>query len=89
MRDIKALSSRFVNDKHLSTKPFYWESGYVAFTCTHAQVERIVPLLRQQEKYHEHHTFHEEVLEIMGELNIPFEAPSQLKWLDALYKKSG
>lgn len=84
MRDIKALSSRHVNDKQLSAKPFYWENGYVAFTCTRAQVERIVPLLQQQKAYHTHHTFKEEILEIMGELNIHFDEAPEMQWADAL-----
>lgn len=89
MRDVKALSSRFVNEENLSKTPFYWENGYVAFSCTHAQVEQLLPLFNKQELYHAQHTFKDEILEMMGELNIHFSESPDLRWLDALYRKSG
>ena len=84
IRDVKALSSRFVNEKKLSSKPFYWERGYGAFSCAHAQVPRIKRMIERQDEYHVHKTFHEEYLELMGELNIDFGKTTTLNWFDAL-----
>ncbi|MDX1477148.1 MAG: transposase [Saprospiraceae bacterium] len=84
MRDVKALSSRYVNDNGLCSKPFYWERGYGAFSCSHAQVPRIRKMIEQQDTYHQHKTFHDEYLELMGELNIDFTRTSILNWFNVI-----
>lgn len=84
MRDVKALSSRYINQNGLSSKPFYWEHGYGAFSCAHGQVPRIRQMIERQELYHEHKTFYDEYTELMGELNIDFSRSSKLNWFDVM-----
>ena len=84
MRDVKALSSRFVNEKKLLSRPFYWEQGYRAFSCSSKQLSRIKHMIQQQEDYHKDTTIEDEYMELMGERNINFNKSPRLNWISAL-----
>lgn len=52
VRDIKAGSSKFINDNDLVKGKFNWQSGFGAFTYSKSQVDSVVRYIANQEDHH-------------------------------------
>ena len=65
LRDIKANSSRFINEKKWVTGKFEWQNGFGAFTYGHSQLGSIISYIENQEEHHKKKTFKEEYLEFL------------------------
>jgi putative transposase len=73
VRDIKANSSRFINEKAWIPGKFEWQEGYGAFSYSHSQIPNVVKYIENQEKHHKIKTFREEYLEFLKVYNIDFK----------------
>ena len=60
VRDVKANSSRFVNEKRWVKGRFNWQEGFGAFSYSHSEVDSVVKYIQNQEKHHSKKTFREE-----------------------------
>ena len=74
VREIKANSSRFINEKRFVKGKFEWQNGFGAFSCGHSQLDTIINYIKRQE---EHHTtkkisFNEEYLEFLQSYEIDY-----------------
>ncbi len=63
VRDIKANSSRFINEKRWIRGRFNWQEGFGAFSYSHSQLNMVVNYIRNQEQHHSIKPFREEYLE--------------------------
>jgi putative transposase len=52
VRDIKANSSKFINEKRWVMGRFRWQEGFGAFSYAHSQLDAVVNYIRNQEKHH-------------------------------------
>jgi putative transposase len=73
VRDIKANSSRFINDKRWVTGKFEWQAGFGAFSVGHTQVDMVVNYIRNQEEHHRNKTYKEEYLMLLKENEINYK----------------
>jgi putative transposase len=73
VREVKANSSRFMNERHLVPGRFEWQEGYGAFTCSHSQLGRVVEYIKQQPEHHRQTTFHEEYIQFLKKYNVPHD----------------
>ncbi len=60
VRDVKANSSRFVNEKRWVKGRFNWQEGFGAFSYSHSELDSVVKYIQNQEKHHSKKTFREE-----------------------------
>ncbi len=60
VRDVKANSSRFVNEKKWVRGKFNWQEGFGAFSYSHSELDTVVKYIQNQEKHHSKKTFREE-----------------------------
>ncbi len=60
VRDVKANSSRFINEKKWVKGKFQWQEGFGAFSYSHSELDSIVKYIQNQEKHHSKKTFREE-----------------------------
>ncbi|MFN8340248.1 MAG: IS200/IS605 family transposase [Cyclobacteriaceae bacterium] len=74
VRDIKANSSRFVNEMKLVSGKFEWQNGFGAFTLGHSQLDSIADYIRKQEEHHQTTTFKEEYQKSLRLSGIDFDA---------------
>jgi putative transposase len=72
VRDIKAGSSKWINEKRLAIGRFEWQSGYGAFTIGQSQVNRIVKYILNQEEHHRVKTFKEEYLDFLNAYEVEY-----------------
>src|SRR5690606_10556679 len=52
VRDIKANSSRFINEKGWINGKFEWQTGFGAFSYSHSQLANVIHYIENQENYH-------------------------------------
>ncbi len=73
VRDIKANSSRFINEKGFVRGKFSWQEGFGVFSYSHSHIDRVINYIVKQEEHHKKKTFKEEYLELLEKFNIKFE----------------
>ncbi|OXG05590.1 REP element-mobilizing transposase RayT [Flavobacterium araucananum] len=73
VRDIKANSSKFINDKKWINGKFEWQTGFGAFSYSHSQLTNVINYIRNQEEHHKIKTFKEEYIEFLKLFNIEFK----------------
>ena len=72
VRDVKANSSKFVNERNFVTGKFEWQQGFGAFTLGHSQMDVIIQYINKQEEHHVSKTFKEEYVEFLKRYEIEF-----------------
>ena len=73
IRDVKANSSRFINEKKWVKGKFEWQQGFGAFSYSHSQLTTIINYIRRQEDHHKTKTFKEEYVEFLKHYEIDFQ----------------
>ena len=73
VRDIKANSSKFINQKRWIMGRFEWQVGFGAFSYSRSQLDDLVKYIKNQEKHHMRKTFREEYLEILKRFNVNYD----------------
>lgn len=83
MRDIKANSSRFINEKKWVLGKFERQAGFGAFTIGQSQIDRVVNYILTQEEHHKKKTFREEYVEFLNAYKIDYKSEYIFKDIDA------
>ena len=73
VRDIKAGSSKFINDKKWINGKFNWQEGYGAFTHCMKDKEMIINYIKNQKKHHQDEDFEQEYRRLLEENEIKFD----------------
>ncbi len=73
VRDIKAGSSKWINDHHFVKGKFHWQDGYAAFSYSKSQRDPVIKYIVNQEQHHRRKTFREEYLELLRKSEIEFD----------------
>jgi putative transposase len=73
MRKVKANSSRYVNEHHLTKGKFEWQEGYGAFSYSQSQVDSVYQYIANQEEHHKKQPFREEYLAFLEKFKISYE----------------
>jgi REP element-mobilizing transposase RayT len=74
IRDIKANSSRFINEKRWVHGKFEWQLGFGAFTLGQSQSDIIINYIRNQESHHQKKSFKEEYIDLLNHYNVIYKA---------------
>lgn len=82
VRDIKANSSRFINESNWVRGKFQWQTGYGAFSYSRSHIDRVVKYILNQEKHHENRTFKEEYIELLEKFEIDYDEKYLFDWID-------
>tara|TARA_R110000868_G_scaffold276394_1_gene536049 strand:- start:812 stop:1270 length:459 start_codon:yes stop_codon:yes gene_type:complete len=72
VRDIKANSSRFINDKSWINGKFEWQTGFGAFSYSHSQLTNVINYIQNQEEHHNKKTFKEEYVDFLKAFDINY-----------------
>ncbi|WP_318343272.1 IS200/IS605 family transposase [Flagellimonas baculiformis] len=73
VRDIKANSSRFINEKRWIKGKFEWQTGFGAFSYSHSHLDKIVQYIKNQEKHHAKKSFKEEYVAFLETFQIDYD----------------
>jgi REP element-mobilizing transposase RayT len=72
VRDIKANSSRFINEKKWINGKFEWQTGFGAFSYNHSQLTNVINYIQNQEEHHKKKTFKEEYVDFLKAFDIDY-----------------
>lgn len=72
VRDVKAVSSRWVHDE-TGDRGFSWQEGYGAFSVSASQRELVRNYIAKQEEHHRKRTFQEEYVELLKRSGVEYD----------------
>ena len=73
MRDIKASSSKWINEKKHVKGKFQWQEGFGAFSYSQSQLNQVISYIDNQEKHHSKKTFNQEYIELLKKFKIEYD----------------
>lgn len=73
MRDIKANSARFVNERKFTKIKFRWQPGYGAFSVRPADSEVVARYIDNQEEHHKKTSMRNEFVSLLKEHQVEFD----------------
>lgn len=73
IREIKANSSKFINELPEKIPKFEWQKGYGAFTVSYSHLDSVSHYIQNQQDHHQTKTFEEEYIKLLKLHNIAFE----------------
>jgi putative transposase len=81
LRDIKANSSKFINENKWLPGKFKWQEGYGAFSYAHSQLDEVIHYINFQEEHHKKVTFKEEYLKFLQKFEIDYDPKYLFDWI--------
>jgi putative transposase len=73
VRDIKANSSKWINDKKYVSGKFQWQEGFGAFTYSQSQLDNVIGYIEKQKEHHTKKSFQQEYEELLEKFKIEYD----------------
>ena len=73
MKNVKAKSSKWINEQQLTKEKFEWQEGFGAFSYGQSQINSVFQYIKKQEEHHHTHTFKEEYLKLLEIFEVPYD----------------
>ena len=83
VRDIKAGSSKYINDNKWIQGKFNWQEGFGAFSYAKSQQDLVVKYILNQEEHHKTKSFKEEYLEFLEKFEIDYDEKYLFEWIES------
>jgi REP element-mobilizing transposase RayT len=72
LRDIKANTSKFINEKRWLPDKFQWQNGYGGFSYSRSQIDNVIKYIKNQEEHHNTTSFREEYIKLLEQFDIDY-----------------
>jgi REP element-mobilizing transposase RayT len=73
VRDVKAGSSKFINQKRWVAGRFSWQEGFGAFSYSRSQLGTVIRYIENQQEHHAKKSFREEYVALLEKFNVDFD----------------
>jgi putative transposase len=73
LRDIKAGSSKWLNETKCRDGKFGWQDGYAAFTVSRSQLSKVAEYVRNQAEHHRSKSFREELVSFLERHDLDYD----------------
>ncbi|MCF6360092.1 MAG: IS200/IS605 family transposase [Cyclobacteriaceae bacterium] len=73
VRDIKAGSSGFINQKQWMLAKFNWQEGFGAFSYSQSQLNDVVQYIENQKEHHKKASFKEEYKLLLNKFKVDYQ----------------
>lgn len=73
VRDIKAGSSGFINERRWVAGRFSWQEGFGAFSYGHSQLGAVIRYIQNQQQHHRRRSFAEEYRQLLDRFQVPHD----------------
>ena len=73
IQNIKANSSKWINEKKFLKVKFEWQEGYGAFSYSKSHVQNVIKYIQNQEKRHHVKSFNDEYLDFLKAFEIDYD----------------
>lgn len=81
MRDVKANSSKWINENNLTKEKFEWQTGYGAFSYSKSHLQNVINYIKNQKSHHQKQTFLEEYKDFLEKFEIEYNIDFSFKEL--------
>lgn len=82
IRDVKANSSRFINESQWLRGGFSWQEGFGAFSYSLNDIDMVAHYILHQQEHHKRKSFHGEYIELLKEFTIQYEERKLFRWIE-------
>jgi putative transposase len=82
VRDIKANSSHFINEKRWVMGRFSWQEGFGAFSYSRSQLGTVIRYIQDQQQHHAGRTFSDEYTQLLERFGVEYDRRYIFKALD-------
>lgn len=73
LRDLKANTSKFINEKKWLRGKFQWQTGYGRSSYSHSQIDDVVRYINNQKMHHKTSSFKEEYLKLLDKYKVGYD----------------
>jgi REP element-mobilizing transposase RayT len=73
VREVKAGSSKFINEKRWVLGRFSWQEGFGAFSYARSQLGAVIRYIQNQQKHHAKKSFRDEYLELLEKFGVEYD----------------
>jgi REP element-mobilizing transposase RayT len=73
VQEVKAMSSKFINEQNWIAQRFEWQGGYGAFSYARSQVKTVIRYILNQQKHHAKQNFKEEYIQILDNFELKYK----------------
>jgi len=72
VQDIKANSSKWINEKKLAKGKFKWQSGFGAFSYSKSHISKVALYIENQERHHEKKSMIDEYKDFLVKFEVDY-----------------
>ncbi len=73
MKTVKAKSSKYINENHLTKQRFEWQEGYGVFSYNQSSIDSVSKYIQNQAEHHKNQTFRDEYIALLRAFNIEYD----------------
>jgi putative transposase len=73
VKDIKANSSRWINERRFSPSRFEWQNGFGGFSCSKSELPAIIKYIENQEIHHSKNSFGDEYIQLLKSQEVEYD----------------
>jgi hypothetical protein len=73
MQEVKAVSSKFINESGWYSYKFQWQIWYGCFSYAQSEVKTVCNYIHRQKEHHKKTSFKDEYLWLLEKFNIKFD----------------
>jgi putative transposase len=73
VQEIKAISSKYINEHKWVCGRFSWQKGYGVFSCCHWHVDQVKNYINNQQIHHKSLGFKEEYISFLNSENVEYD----------------
>jgi putative transposase len=81
LRDIKANTSKYINENKWMPGNFQWQKGYGIFSYGESKLDEIIYYINSQEQHHLKFSFKDEYLKLLKDYNIEYNHEYLFDWI--------
>jgi putative transposase len=82
LQEIKANSSKWINDQKFFKQKFHWQNGYGAFSYSRSQRDRVIKYIQNQKRHHERNSFRNEYLKMLDNSEVQYDSKYIFEFYD-------
>ena len=82
VRDVKAGSSKFINEKRWVIGRFSWQEGFGAFSYSRSQLGAVIRYIENQQKHHAQKSFLAEYTTLLAKFEVAYDQRYIFKPID-------
>jgi len=81
IREIKAGSSKFINESNWLNQKFNWQSGFGAFSYSRSHIDNVVKYILNQEAHHTKTSFKDEYISLLKKFEVEYDERYLFDWI--------